>query len=135
VFSNLFSIILLNIGKYFFEIHFPVIYFSRNLFSKKKLFSSKQTGLESHVSAALVQLTGYGSKVGPGVSPALCTNHKTRLMNPLAQASWVTHPVQFATFEPDFFIIRFWRNRCQWDPELVTRFSKKVQFTQLTRFL
>lgn len=32
-----------------------------------------------------VQLTGHGSKVGPGVSPPPCTNHKTRLMNPLAQ--------------------------------------------------
>jgi len=39
VFSNLFSITLPNIGKYFPGIHFP-----RNLLSKKKLLSSKQTG-------------------------------------------------------------------------------------------
>jgi len=39
VFSNLFSITLPNIGKYFPGIHFP-----RNSLSKKKLLSCKQTG-------------------------------------------------------------------------------------------
>ena len=39
MFSNLLSITLPNIGKYF-----PGIHFSRNSLSKRKLFSSKQTG-------------------------------------------------------------------------------------------
>jgi hypothetical protein len=44
VFSNLFSITLPNIEKYFSEIHFPGIHFPWNSLSKKKLLSSKQTG-------------------------------------------------------------------------------------------
>jgi hypothetical protein len=54
VFSNLFSITLPNIEKYFPGIHFPEIHFSRNSLSKKKLLSSKQTGPKKKVEHALL---------------------------------------------------------------------------------
>jgi hypothetical protein len=47
MFSNLLSITLPNIGKYFSGIHFTGIYFLRNSLSKKKLLSGKQMGPEN----------------------------------------------------------------------------------------
>jgi hypothetical protein len=53
VFSNLFSITLPNIGKYFSGIHFPW-----NSLSKKKLLSSKQTGPKTKMKFHLKILPG-----------------------------------------------------------------------------
>ena len=58
MFSSLFSITLSNIEKYFLGIDFLEIHFPQNLFSKKILLFSKQTGLRLGLGSTDYRETG-----------------------------------------------------------------------------